>query len=275
MLNRRRNKRRPDEVKSRWQRPALAWFSAGAHLGRRLGLFAAIVAGGAAIAAALLLFLNQPIERIRVDGQFQHLTALDVEKAVRAQLHGAGLVSVRLDDVRRSLRLLPWISSATVQRSWPRGLEVRVVEQQAVARWNGTDLVNARGDLFGGDARFVPQELPQLAGPTGTAAEVVTRFQALQGRVIEAGLRLAQLRLDARGAWDLQLANGVSVRFGAKQVDERFARFLNVALRMISQRAADIAYIDMRYTNGFAVGWRSGTTRLAIRDDVNQGKAEG
>ncbi len=72
---------------------------------------------GAATCAALLLFINQPIERIRVEGQFQHLTAQDVERAVRAQLHGAGLVSVRLDDVRRALRLLPWVQAATVQRA--------------------------------------------------------------------------------------------------------------------------------------------------------------
>ena len=267
MLSRRRNNRRRAEQARNWQLPALPW--------RRLATIGGGVLGVAAVGAALLLFLNQPIERIRVDGQFQHLTALDVEKAVRAQLHGAGLVSVRLGDVRRSLRLLPWVESTTVLRSWPRGLAVQVIEQQAVARWNNTDLLNARGDLFGSDARFVPPELPQLAGPTGTAAEVVARYQALQGPIVEAGLRLAALRLDARGAWELQLDNGVTVRFGAKQLDERFARFLGVALRMISQRAADIAYLDMRYTNGFAVGWRSGATRLAVSGALNQGNTDG
>ena len=262
----RRNKRRAAAAPSRWRMVALPW--------RRIGLVCASLGGTAAVCAALLLFLNQPIERIRVDGQFQHLTALDVEKAVRAHLHGAGLVSVRLDEVRRSLRLLPWVAAASVQRSWPRGLAVQVVEQLAVARWNGAELVNARGDLFGGEARFVPPELPQLAGPSGSAVEVVARYQALQGRVVEAGLRLIALRLDARGAWDLQLDNGIAVRFGAKQIDERFARFLSVALRMIGQRAADISYVDMRYTNGFAVGWRSGATRLAAGNDM-KGKADG
>jgi cell division protein FtsQ len=267
MLSRRRNNRRRAEAARGWRWPALPW--------RLLAIIGASVLGTAAVCAALLMFLDQPIERIRVDGQFQHLTALDVEKAVRAQLHGAGLVSVRLDAVCRALRLLPWVESATVQRSWPRGLAVQVVEQQAVARWNSAELVNVRGDLFGGDARFVPPELPQLAGPSGSAAEVVTRYLALQGRVLEAGLRLVALRLDARGAWELQLDNGVSVRFGARQVDERFERFLGVALHLITQRAADIAYVDMRYTNGFAVGWRSAATHLAGSGDINKGNADG
>ena len=267
MLSRRKQNRRRAESASRWQLPPLPW--------RRLGAIAGGVLGVAGASAALLLFLNQPIERVRVDGQFQHLTALEVEKAVRAQLHGAGLVTVRLDEVRRSLRLLPWVEAATVQRSWPRGLAVQVSEQQAVARWNDTDLVNARGDVFANSAHFVPPELPQLAGPTGAEAEVVTRYLALQGRIVESGLRLAALRLDARGAWELQLDNGVVVRFGRKQVDERFARFLAVALRLVCQRATDIAYVDMRYTNGFAVGWRSGATRLASGANAQEGNADG
>jgi len=267
MLNRRRSNRRRAAAVRRWPLPPIPW--------RRAG----IVAGGLLVvlgaAAALLLFLNQPIERIRVDGQFQHLTALDVEKAVRAQLHGAGLVSVRLAEVRRAIRALPWVESAAVQRNWPRGLAVQVLEQQALARWNDTDLINAHGEVFASSAHFVPPELPQLAGPNGSAPEVVARYLALQGRVVEAGLRLVALHLDARGAWDLRLDNGIAVRFGRKQVDERCARFLNVALRMISQRAADIDYVDMRYTNGFAVGWRSGATRLAGGSDASRGNAAG
>jgi cell division protein FtsQ len=76
-------------------------------------------------------------------------------------------------------------------------------------------------------------------------------------------MRLVALRLDARGAWEAQLDNGIIVRFGRKQIEERSARFVAVVLRMLVQRAADIAYVDLRYTNGFAIGWRSGATRLA------------
>jgi cell division protein FtsQ len=48
----------------------------------------------------------------------------------------------------------------------------------------------------------------------------------------------------------------VMIRLGRKQVDERFERFVLAGLRLVSQRGNEIRYIDMRYTNGFAVGWR-------------------
>jgi cell division protein FtsQ len=76
-------------------------------------------------------------------------------------------------------------------------------------------------------------------------------------------MRLTSLQLDARGAWELVLDNGVSVRVGRKQVDERLARFTDTALRLVAQRAHDIDYVDLRYTNGFAIGWRNSASRVA------------
>lgn len=255
MLNRKRANRRREERPDRAELLRQRW--------RELA-----IGVGAALAIAVVTFgvrrlLDQPIEQITVQGSFQRISAMEIEKAARAQVRGVGLVSIDLDGVRRALGALSWIDQVTVQRSWPRGLHIAVTEQVAVARWNQAGLVNARGEQFLSEARFVPPELPQLSGPPGTEFEVVTRYLAAQGRMVEAGQRLSAMRLDARGAWELTLDSGIGVRLGRRQVDERFERFVAVALRQVSERATDIAYIDMRYTNGFAVGWRTGATRLA------------
>ena len=65
------------------------------------------------------------------------------------------------------------------------------------------------------------------------------------------------------------------MRLGRRQVDERFERFITVALRMVCQRADDIAYVDMRYTNGFAIGWRSAARTRAADRHGQEGKADG
>jgi cell division protein FtsQ len=248
MLMRKRNNRRSLPKKRRFRLPSLDW--------RRIGLTLSGIAVTALAFGALVWLLDQPIRRVVVTGRLQRVSALDVEQVVRANLHGAGLVSVNLEQIGSGLRALPWVDSAAVQRSWPRGLKIEIVEQTAVARWNETGLVNARGQLFVSEARFIPPELPQLAGPAGSEAEVTARYLLTQGRLTEVGLRLVSLQLDARGAWALTLDNGVQVRLGRQQVDERFERFMVVAAKLVSQRAADIAYVDLRYGNGFAVGWK-------------------
>lgn len=256
LLNRKRNNRRSAQRTRRWRLPALPW--------RRIGLS---LAGLTVIALAffgLALLLNQPIQRVIVSGRLQRVSALDVEKVVRSRLGGNGLVTVDLDDISRGLRTLPWVDRAAVQRSWPRSLVIEIVEQSAVARWNNAGLLNARGELFLSEARFVPPELAQLAGPSGAEQEVTARYLATQGRLTEVGMRLAAMDLDARGAWSLTLDNGVTVRLGRQQVDQRFERFMLAAAKLISQRATDIAYVDMRYSNGFAVGWKGGAAHLAL-----------
>jgi cell division protein FtsQ len=81
---------------------------------------------------------------------------------------------------------------------------------------------------------------------------------------------LTALRLDARGAWEFDLANGVTVRLGRRQVDERFERFVTTAAKLVSQRADDISYVDMRYTNGFAVGWRGAAVARTADGDFSK-----
>jgi cell division protein FtsQ len=255
MLNRKRNNRRSAPRPGRFRLPSFNW--------RRIGLSLAGVAVMALALAALGWLLDQPIQRVIVSGRLQRVSALDVEKVVRARLMGAGLVTVKLDQISDGLRTLPWVDSAAVQRSWPRGLKIEIVEQAAVARWNDSGLVNARGQLFMSDAHFMPPELPQLTGPTGSEAEVTARYLAAQGRLTEVGLRLVALALDARGALNLTLDNGVQVRLGRQQIEARFERFMLVAAKLVSQRAADISYVDMRYGNGFAVGWKGGSAHLA------------
>jgi cell division protein FtsQ len=256
MLGRPKNRRKPQEA--RWRLPRINWRA----LAVLLGVPAFIVAGALAVATVL----DQPIETVAVAGRFQRVAPVDVERVVKAQVHGAGLLSVDLAAVRRAIHTLPWVDTVSVQRAWPRGLEVLVIEQTAAARWGERGLLNTRGELFDADERHMPPELAQLEGPPGKESLVAQRYLAAEGRLLQAGLRLTAMRLDARGAWEIDLANGVTVRLGRRQVDERFEKFMNSALKLVTQRGEDIAYVDMRYTNGFAIGWRGNAARATGKD---------
>jgi cell division protein FtsQ len=225
---------------------------------RRLAISVAATGALAAGAAFGLEALDQPIQSVAIAGRFQRVSPLDVERVVRANVHGAGLVSVNLAALSAAVERLPWVDTVAIERRWPRGLTVHLIEQVPAARWGDDGLINVRGELFTGDARHIPLELPRLSGPGGSEPAVAQRYLAMQGRLTEAGMRLTALRLDARGAWELDLDNGVTVRLGRKRVDERFDTFIAVASKIVAQRAGDIAYVDMRYSNGFAIGWRGG-----------------
>lgn len=222
----------------------------------------AVAVGGALLATACVVFwaLNQPIRTVQVTGRFQHVTPGEIEQIVARQAGGQGLLAVDLAAVSRAIHTLPWVDAVSVERDWPRGLSVLVVEQVAAARWGRDGLVNANGVCFATDVSRFPPGLARLSGPDGSQAEVTQHYLAMQRRLEQAALRITAVRLDARGAWQLDLDNGITVRLGRSQVDERFEKFMSAALGVIEHRAADISYVDMRYTNGFAIGWRTGAS---------------
>jgi cell division protein FtsQ len=229
--------------------PAIPW--------RRLAPAGAVLLALAGACGALRFALDRPVEHVAISGRFQRVQPVDVEQAVRGALQGDGMVAVDLERIAGAVESIEWVDRASVARSWPSGLRVQVVEQRPVARWGESGLVNTRGELFVQAAQHVPAELPQLVGPSGFEAEMTARCLAAQARLEQGGLRLTRMSLDERGAWDLTFDNGISLRLGREDVDERFERFLAAAVRIVTARAAEIEYVDMRYANGFAIGWRA------------------
>ncbi|HEX4618664.1 MAG TPA: cell division protein FtsQ/DivIB [Steroidobacteraceae bacterium] len=256
MLRRTRNRRKP--AQSSWRLPAIPWRRVGALLGAL-----ALLAGAA---AALAMALDKQVGSVSVEGSFQRVSPGDVERVVKSEVHGVGLLAVDLAAVRRAIHTLPWVDAVSVQRAWPHGLNVLVIEQTAAARWGEQGLINTRGELFTADSRHIPPELAQLSGPADQEPAVAQRYLAAAGRLTQAGLRMTALRLDARGAWEFDLANGVTVRLGRRQVDERFEKFMSTALKLVTERGEEISYVDMRYTNGFAIGWRGSAGHAAGRE---------
>jgi len=244
----RKHNRRKAPAKRRFALPALDW--------KQLGTGAAAIGALAALAFLISRGLDQPVRRVVLEGSFQRVSAVEVEQVVRGAVRG-GFVTADLEGLRAALEGMAWVDRARVQRRWPDAIAVEVVEQQAAARWGEDGLLNTRGELFVVGARHLPPELPRLDGPPGTEAAVAQRYLAVQERLLEQGLRLSALRLDPRGGWEIDLTNGVTVRLGRSQVDARTDRFIRVAAQVIAGRAADIAYLDMRYSNGFSIGWRA------------------
>lgn len=244
---RRRNRRRPDRPPARL--PTVNWKGIAALAGA-----VAILVGGWFGSAWLL---NRPIRTIVINGSFQRISPIQLDALVEPYAR-AGFLDVDLGGTRRELEALPWVASAEVRRKWPGTLEIRVTEEVPIACWGERGLLNAGGELFLANADHVPAELPRLTGPAGTEAQVTARYFDVQQQLEHRGMSAIAMSLDERGAWTFEMSNGLQVRLGANSVDARIARFFQALDSVLAHPASEVAYVDMRYPNGFAIGWKNG-----------------
>ena len=237
----------------------------------RVGLLVVpLVAMGVIVATYFLSssVLDRPIRSIEINGPFQRVTALQIEEAISAELED-GFVSADLTAIQQRIVELAWIDQATVARRWPSRLRITVTEQVPAATWGERGLLNVRGELFVSSVRHVPVELPRLSGPKDRSGDVARRYLAVRDRLIPIGLDLRRVHLDKRGAWEMTLQNGVEVRLGRRGVEERTELFLNIVADIITGRADEIEYVDMRYSNGFTIGWNNGSNSPVADPEEN------
>jgi len=245
----RRHKLRP-ATRSAWAKlnwPDVNW--------RRLMVIAAIGSFGFSGYAAALWVMDRPIESVVINGAFERVSAMQVEDALSPHVQ-TGFLSADLPAMRAELIAIPWVANANVRRRWPGSIEVNIREERPAACWGDSGLLNFDGELFVRNVTHVPIELPRLAGPEGSEQRVARMFFAIQHRLEQRGMAAVALRLDRRGAWEVQLSSGIRVRLGASFVDQRLDRFFEAVDRIIAVEAERVDYVDMRYTNGFAIGWK-------------------
>ena len=197
-----------------------------------------------------------PIRNVHFISRSHHLSQEELKRAVVSSLKG-GFFSVDLERIEHTLEALPWVDTASVRRQWPDTLLIKIIEQQAVAHWGKDGLLNPRGEIFYPRDTLVRRELPVLYGPEGRERELIARFRRVFRTLLPAGLKLRALVEDERRAWHLLLANGIPVALGRIEPVKRVERFVRIYPRILAPKASDIAGIDLRYTNGFSVAWKS------------------
>lgn len=226
---------------------------------RLLNLAADVLYAAAAVLLVMLLWHaalrapQAPVRAVTLTGDLTQVDAQALQERLAGRVTG-NFFGVNLDEVRRLVGEAAWVRRAEVRREWPDRLIVRIEAHRPLARWTGGRLVSDRGELFEGASAAA---LPQLAGPPGSEREVVGRYLAMRERLAPIGLEPVQVTLSPRHAWQVRLSNGLVLALGRDQarssVEDRLARFVATYPRIVASLNQRVAYVDLRYPNGFAI----------------------
>lgn len=231
-----------------------------------------------AIAAVVLVaglawwLARQPLFHVRgivLEGELAHHTARTVRAQVASKL-GGSFFTIDLERVRATFEAVPWVRRAVVRRVWPNQLAVRLEEHRAAALWvagDGNDkLVNTYGEVFEANVAEVEDEdLPRLAGPTGSSGRVLAAYRALQPVLAPLANAIATLRLSGRGSWRVVLADGAVIELGRGEPNElaaRAASFVRTLPQVQAVYQRPLLRADLRHPDGYALRLKGVTTTL-------------
>ena len=223
-----------------------------------------LLAGGALLAWAGVMALQRlpvfPLRQLVVATPLDQVSPAQVEYTARNVLSG-NFFTVNLETAQAAFERMPWVRSASVRRLWPDGIELKLEEHRAAARWTPQEgeprLVSTRGEVFMASTR---DALPVFTGPEGSAPRVLARYEEFRDSLGGIELKPVAVHLSAREAWQIKLDDGVLLELGRDQarhpLTERLSRFTShyaAVSGTARSRLQSIGAVDMRYPNGFAL----------------------
>lgn len=225
------------------------------------GLF--VLAGLLLLAAALGGLTRLPLFDLRaiaVDGELSRSSLATLRANAAPRLAG-NFFSLDLAAGRAAFESVPWVRRAVVRRVWPDRLAVTLEEHRAAALWEGEAgeerLVNSYGEVFEANLGDVEDDgLPRLAGPAGSAAQMLAMHRSLSAVFAPLEVAIEQLRLSRRGSWRAELDNGATVELGRGEEGEvmaRAERFAHTLTQVTGHFQRRLQYADLRHGDGYAV----------------------
>ncbi len=180
---------------------------------------------------------------------------------------GGSLVGFDATNAKALLENLDWVSTATVQRSFPNKLEISVVERVPFAVWQRAGsyyVIDRSGSAM---SNVLPGNLPALPLVTGEGAqfevaELVNQLEVstdLSSKVSGAA-RVGQRR------WNLYLDNGITVLLPEENVAGALARLsaLESSQQLLSK---GVRSVDLRFPGRVIVG-------IAEIEETTSGKSK-
>ncbi len=190
-----------------------------------------------------------PIREVKVDGQLMHVNREQIKLIVAKHLKG-NFFTLDLEKTRDAFEKLPWARNVSVRRRWPDKLDVVIEEHQALARWGNIALVDTHGELF---QAATDADLPVFYGPGDGVIEVTTNYGAYSQIMNKANIKIVQVSLSPRRAWEIKADKGLVIALGREDMQARLRKFARAYQSTLSQLNVNVAYADLRYPNGFAV----------------------
>lgn len=199
-----------------------------------------------------------PIKSIKITGNYSHVDHQALQDAILPYMN-KGFLWLDVNGLKEELVQIPWVATADVKRIWPNVLQINITERTPIAHWNNNELMTSDGVVFNANGNIGSDNLPWLSGPPGQQENLLADYQFINQMLAPVGVHAVWIALTPRQAFELKLNNNMLLVIGKNDVVSRLQRFVSVYNTLFRNHENDVAYVDLRYSNGLAVRWKNNT----------------
>ena len=149
-----------------------------------------------------------------------------------------------------------WVRIANIKKIFPNKLHINIIEHVPTAIWNDSKLINNNGEVF--IAKINNTKMTKLYANKDSRSKDLHRYLEIirnEIKVRKIDFLVKQIKENSERSVIVEISTNKKIFLGNKDIIEKINRFFKAYSLINRNDIINIKYFDMRYSNGFSVGW--------------------
>jgi cell division protein FtsQ len=198
-----------------------------------------------------------PIKEISIESKIINTSKDDVFEKSKNYLNSKSFFNFKINILKKEIEKVPWVKSADIRRVYPGKIKIYIEEHAPIAIWNNKSYMNDVGDIF--LIQDIKKNLPVIISNQSGNKIMFLYFTLLLKYISDYNFDMEIKKIEENDIRSLSahFSSGIIVKFGSKDIRNKIHAFVKIYNTLNSSDLEKIGYIDMRYSNGFSIGWKS------------------
>ena len=159
--------------------------------------------------------------------------------------------------LKRELEKIEWVNTVGVRRVFPGEVKLSIEEHLPLVIWNNKYYMNSDGEIF--FVKNISKKLPRLNSKNDRSETLFKYYSFFSNNLLTNKIsdKIIEINENDIRSLSILLSSGISVRLGSKNINDKMNIFFKSYKKILKTSDLNkIRYIDMRYSNGFSIGWK-------------------
>ena len=196
------------------------------------------------------------ISDIRLGQKSLNVNEAEIFKIAEKYLKNKSFFNINLDYLKNSIEKVAWVKNAYIRRSYPNEVIIFIEEYTPLAVWNNDSYISENGYIF--SANKIEKKLPKISSYSNRNIIIFEYFSLISDGIRKNKLndKILLIKENEIRSLTVLLESNIAIKFGSKNIEERIGIFFKAYKTLNTSDLKKIRYIDMRYSNGFSIGWK-------------------